>query len=57
MLSEPKARTFWTFTNKRKARSLVVPHIALEDTILAGVFWIAGAPRAVVSTRLRLPSR
>jgi len=22
-------------TNKRKARSLVVPHIALEDTILA----------------------
>ena len=57
MLSEPKARTFCTSSARMVSSSAMCGTTSERALRLLVVFWIAGAPRAVVSTRLRLPSR
>lgn len=54
---EPKARTFCTSSARMVSSSAMWGTTSERASRLLVVFWIAGAPRAVVSTRLRLPSR
>ena len=56
MLSEPKTRTFCTSSARMVSSSAMCGTTSERAFLLLVVFWIAGAPRAVVSTRLRLPA-
>ena len=57
MFSEPKARTFCTSSARMVSSSATCGTVSERALRLFATCCTAGAPREVVSTRVRLPSR